>query len=91
MSAQTPAYNDQLAHLHEDKGPRTIAASGVLIALTTLAVVLRLLAQRIVKPSFTTDDYCAFAALARFSLEECVRFMLILVLNRSLPLRSALT
>ncbi len=63
MSAQTPAYNYQLAHIHEDKGPRTVAASGFLIGVTTLAVVLRLLAQRIVKPSFTADDYCAFFAL----------------------------
>lgn len=64
MSAHTPAYNDQLAHVHDNKGPQTIAASGILIAITTLAVVLRILAQRVVKPSFTADDYCAFVALA---------------------------
>lgn len=65
MSGRTPAYDYQLAHINEDKGPRTIAASGLLIAITTLAVVLRLLAQRIVKSSFTSDDYCAILALAR--------------------------
>ena len=67
MSAQTPAYKYQLAHINEDKGPQTIAVSGFLIAITTLAVVLRLLAQRIVKSAFTADDYCAFVALACIS------------------------
>ena len=63
MTTHSPAYNYQLAHIGQNKGPQTLAASGILIAATTLAVVLRLLAQRIVKPSFTADDYCAFAAL----------------------------
>lgn len=65
MSDRTPAYNSQLAHIGEDKGPQTIAASSVLIVITTVAVVLRLVAQRIVKPSFTADDCCAFGALVR--------------------------
>ena len=65
MSDHIPSYNYQLAHIHENKGPQTIAASGILIAVSTIAVILRLLAQRMVKRSFTADDYCAFAALAR--------------------------
>ena len=64
MSSHIPGYEYQLAHIHDDKGPRTIAASGVLIAATTLAIVLRLLAQRMVKSALTLDDYCAIAAWA---------------------------
>ena len=64
MSGRAPAYDYQLAHINEDKELRTIFASGLLIAITTLAVVLRLMAQRIVKSSFTSNDYCAILALA---------------------------
>ncbi|KAL8788889.1 MAG: hypothetical protein Q9213_001412 [Squamulea squamosa] len=70
MTDRTPAYDYQLAHINEDKGPQTIAASSILIVVTTIAVVLRLVAQRIVKPSFTADDYCALGALI-FALALC--------------------
>jgi len=63
MSTNSPAYNYQLAHIHEDKGPQTITASALLISITILAVLLRLTAQRIVKSSLTADDYCAVLAL----------------------------
>ena len=63
MTTHTPAYEYQLAHINEDKGPRTIAASGILIFITTFAVMLRLIAQRIVKSKPTADDICAILAL----------------------------
>ena len=63
MNTHTPAYQYQLAHINEDKGPRTIAASITLMGITSLAVALRLTAQRMVKSSFTGDDYCAVLAL----------------------------
>ncbi|KAG7005424.1 hypothetical protein G7Y79_00020g049520 [Physcia stellaris] len=63
MNNQTPAYEYQLAHIDEDKGPQTVAATIVLIVVSSVAVALRLIAQRIVKASFTADDYCIFAAL----------------------------
>ena len=91
MSAQTPAYIHQAAHIHEDKGPRTVAASGFLIAITTLAVVLRLLAQRIVKPSFTADDYCAFFALVRVHSRTGPSAAYLFLRYRSSPLPSAVT
>ncbi|KAL8898830.1 MAG: hypothetical protein Q9207_006508 [Kuettlingeria erythrocarpa] len=63
MSEKSPAFESQVAHINEDKGPQTVAASIVLMVSTTTAVVLRLVAQRIVKPTFTADDYCALGAL----------------------------
>ena len=71
MNNQTPAYEYQLAHIDEDKGPQTIAATIVLMVICSVAVALRILAQRIVKSSFTADDYCIFAALVRAYSTGC--------------------
>lgn len=64
MNPYTPAYEYQLAHIHEDKGPQTNVASVLLMCITTGAVVLRLVAQRMVQRSLAWDDYCAIIALA---------------------------
>ncbi|KAL9078884.1 MAG: hypothetical protein Q9157_002179 [Trypethelium eluteriae] len=63
MNPSSPAYQSQLAHIDQDKGPRTISASGILIGITTIAVTGRLVAQRLVKPSLLADDYCVIIAL----------------------------
>jgi len=67
MDPNTPAYQYQLAHIQEDKGPQTNVASILLMCISTGAVVLRLIAQRMVKRSLALDDYCAIVALASIS------------------------
>jgi hypothetical protein len=64
MSSAALEY--QKAHWNEDQGPGIIAASGVLIALTTIAVALRLWAQSMIKAKFSVDDYLIIIAWVRF-------------------------
>jgi fucose permease len=63
MAANSPQYEYQLAHLNETKQPSTIAAASILIVVTTLAVIGRLTAQRMIQPKLQVDDYCVIIAL----------------------------
>ena len=60
-----PGYESQSLHQDQNKGPRTIAASIVLAIIASLAVALRLVAQKIVKPSLVADDYCVIISLVK--------------------------
>lgn len=53
----------QLAHLHDTRGPATIAACAVLSVLSTLAILLRILVRRQTKAKFEADDYTIFVTL----------------------------
>lgn len=55
----------QLTHLHDTRGPLTIAACAVLSALSTLAIFLRVLARRQAKVKFEADDWTIFVTLVR--------------------------
>jgi hypothetical protein len=64
MSSTAIQY--QKAHWNDDQGPGIIAASGILIALTTIAVALRLWAQSLIKSRFSVDDYLIVISWVRF-------------------------
>ena len=64
MAAITPEIQSQLERWGDDRGPSIIAAASILMVATTLFVVLRIWAQRLVKSNFDVDDYLIVGALA---------------------------
>ena len=73
MAAVTSEDQYQLEHWNDDRGPVIIATGSVLMVATTLFVVLRLWAQKLIKSSFDIDDWLIVAALASLSK---IRFFL---------------
>lgn len=63
MAAITPEIQSQLERWGDDRGPSIIAAASILMVATTLFVVLRIWAQRLVKSNFDVDDYLIVGAL----------------------------
>ena len=66
MASQTAEIQYQLEHWADDRGPAIIAGSIALIVITFFAVVLRLVAQKLIKPKFDIDDYLILGALVGF-------------------------
>ena len=60
-TAEDSAY--QISNYYEDKAPVLIAGSVTLIVITTLCVVLRLVARRVRGISWEVDDYMVVVAL----------------------------
>ena len=77
MAAITPEDRYQLEHWNDDRGPVIIATGSVLMVATTLFVVLRLWAQKLIKSSFDIDDWLIVAALASLSKIGFFHFLLI--------------
>jgi len=75
----TPAYQEQLAHLNEDQGPATITGAGIMMFLCIIATIGRFMAQYIVRRGLCIDDWMILAALIIniglcISLILCVRY-----------------
>jgi len=54
---------DQIARLHEDRGPALVAASSFFIAACTVTVALRFAARYSRRMEFGLDDWLSVAAL----------------------------
>ena len=68
--ASTPTLSldemqDQLDHLHDNKAPQMVAASISFIVISTVAVILRLVARRMQKIRLGSDDYMIVVSLVR--------------------------
>lgn len=74
MATITPEVRDQLEHWGDDRGASIVAAASILMIATTLFVVLRLWAQKLVKSKFDIDDYLIVGALASPSAFEMEAF-----------------
>ncbi|MCJ1425530.1 hypothetical protein MMC29_003430, partial [Sticta canariensis] len=61
MELPPKSVMDQLAR--ENRGPPMMAASIALTVLAVAGVILRLIAQRMVVPSLTLDDYAIVLGL----------------------------
>ena len=61
MELPPKSVMDQLAQ--ENRGPPTMAAIIALTVLASAAVILRLIAQRMVVPSLALDDYAIVLGL----------------------------
>lgn len=66
---QALAY--QQAHINEDRGPALAAAFIVLMTLATLAVILRLLARRLIKAPLKADDWTMVLSLVSSYMLGC--------------------
>lgn len=60
----------QRAHLHDTRGPTTIAVCAVLSALSILAIFLRVLVRRQTNAKLQADDYTIFVTLVRIENES---------------------
>ena len=58
----------QEAHIRENKGPVLIGTCVMLLALSTTAVVLRILSRRIKRVKLAADDHLIFLAQVSYTL-----------------------
>ena len=60
----------QEAHSHENRGPIIIGICSTLLVLSTIAIVLRVIARRIRLAKLGADDYLIFLAEVGFVLDN---------------------
>ena len=56
---------EQLGHAQDNKSPQMVAATISFMVISTIAVVLRVLARRIQGLKLGADDYLIFVSLVR--------------------------
>lgn len=67
MSAEEYAY--QIAHIHDDRRPKIVAAIVVLMLLSSIAMLLRLVVRFRTKARLQADDFTVFLAYVRIGHE----------------------